>query len=80
MVLPRMAWYMTRPFIRLSGTLYFVNTILSFIRLLNKFPQEIALPALEDHKDLLRTFDYTPTTLVMEAKRRLDAERSNIEY
>ena len=80
MVLPRMAWYVTRPFIRLSGTLYFVNTILSFIRLLNKFPQEIALRALEDHKNLVRTFDYTPTTLVMEAKRRLDAERSNIEY
>lgn len=69
--LPRMAWYVTRPLIRLSSTLYFVNTMLGFIQLLNEFPQEIALEALQDHKDLVRTFNYTPTTLEMEARRRL---------
>ena len=72
-VLPRMAWYVTRPLIRFSSTLYFVNTILSFVRLLNEFPQAIALEALEDHKNLVRTFDYSPTTLEMEARRRLGA-------
>jgi uncharacterized protein YbjT (DUF2867 family) len=71
LVLPRMAWYVTRPLIRISSTLYFVNAMLGFIQLLNQFPQEIALAALQDHKDLLRTFDYAPTTLEMEARRRL---------
>jgi hypothetical protein len=71
LVLPRIAWYVTRPLIRLSSTLYFVNAMLGFIQPLNRFPQEIALRALEDHKDLVRTFDYTPTTLETEARRRL---------
>jgi len=71
LVLPRMAWYVTRPLIRLSSTLYFVNTILSFVQLLNEFPEEVALGALQDHNDLVRTFDYTPTTLEMEARRLL---------
>jgi hypothetical protein len=73
LVLPRIAWYVTRPLIRLSTTLYFVNTILGFIQLLNRFPQESALGALEDHKDLVRTFNYTPTTLEMEARRHASA-------
>jgi len=71
LVLPRMAWYVTRPLTRLSSTLYFVNTILSFVQLLNEFPEEVALGALQDHNDLIRTFDYTPTTLEMEARRLL---------
>ena len=71
LVLPKLAWYVTRPLIRLSSTLCFVNAMLGFIRLLNEFPQKIALGALEDHMDLLRTFNYAPTTLEMEARRRL---------
>jgi hypothetical protein len=71
LLVPRMAWYVTRPLARLSSTLCFVNTMLGFIQLLNAFPHEIALEALEDHKDLLRTFNYAPTTLEMEARRRL---------
>jgi uncharacterized protein YbjT (DUF2867 family) len=71
LVLPRMAWYLTRPLIRFSSTFYFVNTMLGFIRLLNTFPKDLALGTLEDHRELLRTFSYTPTTLEMEARRRL---------
>jgi uncharacterized protein YbjT (DUF2867 family) len=77
LVLPRIAWYVTRPLIRLSSTLYFVNTMLGFIQLLNGFPQEIALGALEDHKDLVRTFNYAPTTLEMEARRRLGSDEDD---
>ena len=71
LALPVMVWYLTRPLARLWSAFYFINTMLGFIRLLNEFPQDLAEGALEDHRDLLCTFSYTPTTLEMEAKRRL---------
>lgn len=58
LLLPRTAWYVTRPLIRLSSTLYFVHTMLGFIQLLNKFPYEMALEALEDHG-----ISYAPSTI-----------------
>ena len=69
--LPRIAWYVTWPLGRFSGTLYYVHTMLGFVQLLNEFPQDMALASVEDHKDLVRTFSYTPTTLEMAARRRL---------
>ena len=40
------------------------------IKLLNHFPQDLATQVPANHQLLLETFDYTPTTLEMEARRR----------
>jgi hypothetical protein len=71
LVLLKLAWYATWPLARLSDTLYYVHQMLGYVQLLNAFPQDLALASVEDHRDLIRTFDYTPTTLEMEARRRL---------
>jgi uncharacterized protein YbjT (DUF2867 family) len=71
LVFPKIAWYATWPVARLSGSLCYVHTMLGFIQLLNEFPQDLALASVDDHRDLVRTFSYTPTTLEMEAQRRL---------
>ena len=42
--------------------------------LLNTFPAEIAADAAQAHQRLRQTFDYTPTTLEMEAERRCSAQ------
>ncbi|HEY3317530.1 MAG TPA: NAD(P)H-binding protein [Coriobacteriia bacterium] len=70
LVLPRIAWYATWPLARLSRSLDYAHTILGFAQLLNAFPQDLALASVDDHAELIRTFDYAPITLEMEAKRR----------
>jgi uncharacterized protein YbjT (DUF2867 family) len=47
----------------------YLKSLLSSIKLMNRFPQDIALRVGQDHQRLLDTFDYTPTTLEMEARR-----------
>ena len=49
----------------------FVSNLLAAVKLLNRFPQELARQVPVDHERLRSTFDYTPTTLEMEARRRL---------
>jgi uncharacterized protein YbjT (DUF2867 family) len=71
LILPRIAWYVTCPMGQFSDTLYYLHTMLGFVQLLNEFPRDAALASVEDHKHLVRTFSYTPTTLEMEARRRL---------
>lgn len=39
-------------------------------RLMNRFPQDLAAQVPEDHRWLVDTFSYTPTTLEMETRRR----------
>ena len=70
LVVPKVAWYATRPLAKLSRSLEYVHTILGFIQLLNSFPQDIALASVKDCENLVRIFAYTPTTLEMEARRR----------
>ena len=70
LVLPKIAWYATWPLAKLSRSLEYVHAILGFIRLLNSFPQDIALASVKDCENLVRIFSYTPTTLEMEARRR----------
>ena len=70
LILPKMAWYATRPVARFSRSLEYVHTILGFAQLLNAFPHDLALAPVEDHGNLVRIFSYTPTTLEMEARRR----------
>jgi len=47
------------------------------ITLLNQFPQDLAAAAIADHQTLRETFDYSPTTLEAEARRRLDNNNPN---
>lgn len=70
LILPKIAWYATGALARLSRSLDYAHTILGFALLLNAFPQDLAQASVDDHGNLLSTFDYTPTTLEMEAKRR----------
>jgi len=66
---PILAWRITRPLARFSDRLLYVNQMLGFIQLLNRFPAEIAAQAPQAHRLLLETFNYQPTTLEMEAQR-----------
>ncbi|MBN1889716.1 MAG: NAD(P)H-binding protein [Thermoflexales bacterium] len=72
MLLPRIASLILGALAPLSDRLLFVHTMLGYINLLNAFPLDIAAEAAWDHQVLRDTFDYTPTTLEMEAQRRED--------
>jgi uncharacterized protein YbjT (DUF2867 family) len=72
LLLPRIASLILKPLAPLSDRLLFVHTMLGYINLLNAFPPDIAAEAARDHQVLRDTFDYTPTTLEMEAQRRED--------
>jgi uncharacterized protein YbjT (DUF2867 family) len=52
----------------------FLKSLLPSIKLMNHFPQDIALTVDQDHQRLLDTFDYTPTTLEMEARRWMQGQ------
>lgn len=69
MLLFRIARVITRPFTPFSDLILFINQMLGFIQLLNQFPQDFIDEIPEDHRLLLNTFDYVPTTLEMEAQR-----------
>ena len=74
LLLPRIARALTRPLASGSDRLYFVDQMLGFVELLNSFPQSVVGEADQAHHLLLDTFDYVPTTLEMEAKRRAATE------
>jgi len=67
MILPRIARRVTGLLAPLNDTLYYAHHMLKYVELLNRFPAD---EAAEAHQHLLDTFDYTPTTLEMEVKRR----------
>ncbi|AKI97673.1 SDR family oxidoreductase [Kosmotoga pacifica] len=50
----------------------YLRYLLGFVKLMNNFPQDIAAQIPVDHQLLVETFDYTPTTLEMEARRRIE--------
>ncbi len=70
LLLPRAARAVTHPMVSISDRVFFVNQMLGFVELLNRFPQSIAGEAAQAHALLLETFDYAPTTLEREARRR----------
>ena len=74
LALPALAWRITRPLAHVSGRLLYVNQMLGFIQLLNRFPAEIAAGAPQAHRLLTDTFSYQPTTLEMEVQRWRAAE------
>ena len=69
LVLPKIAWVITRPLTSFSDMILYINQMLSFIQLLNQFPQDVIAKVPEVHRLMLDTFDYVPTTLEMEAQR-----------
>ena len=69
LVLPKLAYAVTRPLTPFSDVLLYANQVLGFIKLLNQPSQDFAAEAVEAHRLLLDTFDYVPTTLEMEALR-----------
>ena len=69
LVLPKIAWVITRPLTPFSDLILYINQMLGFIQLLNQFPQDVISKVPEVHRLLLDTFDYVPTTLEMEAQR-----------
>jgi uncharacterized protein YbjT (DUF2867 family) len=73
LIFPLIAYYLTSPLTPFSNRLYFVHTMLGFVRLLNQFPQTQVAEVPKLHRELLSIFDYTPTTLEMEAARRKES-------
>ncbi len=65
LIFPRIAGALVGPFYP------YVRHIVAALRLLNSFPKALADQAAADHRMLLETFDYTPTTLRVEAQRRI---------
>jgi uncharacterized protein YbjT (DUF2867 family) len=74
LLLPRIARALARPLAARSDRIYFADQMLNFVELLNSFPQSAAGEAVQAHSLLLDTFDYVPTTLEMEARRRANVE------
>ena len=70
LLLPRIARALTGILSPFSNRIYYVHSLLGFIKLLNQFPPEIAAQARLDLADLRRTFNFNPTTLELEAERR----------
>jgi len=61
----KIASVLTRPFNP------FLMYLAMAIKMLNNFPEELAAQVPTDHQLLLETFDFTPTTLEVEARRRM---------
>ena len=48
----------------------YVRHMCDSIILLNNFPQDLALGAAEDHRRLIETFDFSPTTFEEDIRNR----------
>ena len=47
------------------------QALIMALKLMNNFPEQLVAQVPEDHRKLRDTFDFTPTTLEMEAHRRM---------
>jgi uncharacterized protein YbjT (DUF2867 family) len=61
----RLAAFITAPFYP------YLKHLVAHLELLNNFPQDLAKAAVADHQFLLDTFDFTPTTIEIEASLRM---------
>jgi uncharacterized protein YbjT (DUF2867 family) len=66
----RLGYWLTWPLARVSDLALYLHTMLGFIQLMNRFPQDLAAQAPADHQRLLGLFSLLPHTLEMEARRR----------
>ena len=48
----------------------YLQQVVAHLKVMKHFPQTIAEQVPEDHRRLLDTFSYTPTTLEVEARER----------
>jgi uncharacterized protein YbjT (DUF2867 family) len=67
---PVVARLLMTPLTPLSRPVAFAWTLIPYIRLMNAFPQALAAAVGDDHRLLVKTFDFEPTTLEMEAEGR----------
>ena len=63
--------FLCRPFSKKASFAYF---IINHLKLLNNFPQDIALNSIKDHSLLLQVFDYKPYTFEQEISRRFSEQ------
>jgi uncharacterized protein YbjT (DUF2867 family) len=49
----------------------YLRHLCASVRMMNRFPQDLVAQVPEDHRWLQATFDYTPITLEMEARKRM---------
>jgi uncharacterized protein YbjT (DUF2867 family) len=63
----RVVAFLTRPFNP------FLSYLLPFVTLMKRFPPDLVAQAGDDHRLLVETFSYTPTTVEMEARQWLQA-------
>ena len=57
----------------------YLRHLLGFVKLMNKFPQDVAAEVPNAHRILVETFSYEPITLEMEARRRNTARNLRME-
>lgn len=69
LLFPMLARMLMWPLSWFSARFRYIRTILNYVRLLRAFPHD---HAHADHQRLMDTFEYQPTTLVAEARRRLE--------
>ena len=67
---PIVARVLMTPLVPLSNKVAFAWTLIPYLRLLNRFPQELAEASAEDYRRLRQTFDYEPVTLEAMAEER----------
>ena len=67
---PKIAYHITGFFSPFSDRLLYIHNLLSFIRLLNNFPEDYIDKVPMIHKKLLSIFSYLPSSLEIEANRR----------
>ncbi|MFH1701713.1 MAG: NAD(P)H-binding protein [Candidatus Zixiibacteriota bacterium] len=70
MFFPRLVQKIIYPVAPFSDRFYFINQMINFIRILSNFPQDLIDDIPKDYQKLLDTFEYAPTTLEQETRRR----------
>ena len=67
---PIVARFLMTPLVPLFDKVAFAWTLIPYLRLLNRFPQELAEASEQDHRRLREVFEYEPVTLEMMAEER----------
>jgi uncharacterized protein YbjT (DUF2867 family) len=73
-IFPTIAYNLSAPLSILSDRLLYVHTLLGFVRLLNNFPEKYIQQVPLLHQKLMSIFQYSPSTIEIEAERRRKEE------
>jgi len=71
---PTIAYNLSAPLSFLSDRLLYVHTLLGFVKLLNNFPEKYIQQVPLLHQKLTSIFQYSPSTIEIEAERRKKEE------